>query len=278
YPPPPGAPDTPGLEIAGDIVAVGASCGRFQVGDQVCALVAGGGYAEYCVAPEAQTLPVPAGMSVVHAAALPETFFTVWSNVFERGALAPGETLLVHGGTSGIGTTAIQLAKLFDAHVITTAGSDKKCARTQALGADLSINYKTTDFVEAARSYLGDGGVDVVLDMVGGDYVARNLSLLKPGGRHVSIAFLSGPKVELNMMPVMLKRLVLTGSTLRARDVGFKAAIASALEEMVWPALADGRIAPVIDSHFRLEDARKAHERMESSEHIGKIILTMSED
>ncbi len=274
YPPPPGASDIPGLEIAGTIVAVGDGAGGWSLGDAACALVIGGGYAEYCAAPAAQCLPVPKGLSLTEAAALPETHFTVWSNVFDRAGLKPGESLLVHGGSSGIGTTAIQLAKAFGARVIVTAGSDEKCAACTGLGADRAINYKTEDFVEAVKDETGGAGVDVVLDMVGGDYVARNFKALAPDGRLVSIAFLKGPKVEINLLPVMLKRLTLTGSTLRPRDIAFKAAIAQRLKEKVWPLIEEGRVKPVIHATFPLAQAADAHRLMESSAHIGKILLT----
>ena len=272
YPPPPGAPDTPGLDVAGSVVAVGENVQDVQVGELVCALVAGGGYADYCVAPAATCLPFPNGFSAVEAASIPETFFTVWSNVFDRAKLVDGEHLLVHGGTSGIGTAAIMLAKSFGAHVITTAGSDEKCQTCLQLGADHAINYRDQDFVEVVRKEV-PGGVNVVLDMVGGDYVARNIKCLAPDGRHVSIAFLGGAQVTLNLAPVMMKRLTLTGSTLRARDVAFKGAIASALREKVWPLFERGAIRPLIDSTYPLADAAKAHAHMESSRHMGKIVL-----
>jgi len=277
YPPPPGAPDIPGLEIAGEVVAAGRSGGRFKVGDEVTALVAGGGYAEYCLAHRLCTLPAPRGCTDIEAAAIPETFFTVWTNVFEAGAgaLKPGETLLVHGGTSGIGTTAIMLAKAFRARVFATAGSDEKCAAARKLGADAAVNYKREDFAAALKPLAGERGVDVVLDMVGGDYVPRNLELLGRGGRHVSIAFLKSPKVELSLLPVMLKRLTLTGSTLRPRSPEEKGKIAAALEEKVWPLFEQGRIRPVIDSTFPLRDAAAAHRRLEDPAHIGKIVLTV---
>ena len=274
YPPPPGASDIPGLEIAGTIVAVGDGAEGWSLGDTACALVIGGGYAEYCAAPAAQCLPVPKGLSLTEAAALPETHFTVWSNVFDRAGLKPGESLLVHGGSSGIGTTAIQLAKAFGARVIVTAGNDEKCAACTRLGADRAINYNAEDFVEAVKDETGGAGVDVILDMVGGDYVARNFKALAPDGRLVSIAFLAGSKVEINLLPVMLKRLTLTGSTLRPRDVAFKAAIAQRLREKVWPLIEGGRIKPVIHATFPLARAADAHRLMESSAHIGKIMLT----
>ncbi len=271
YPPPPGAPDTPGLEIAGTVIATGEGVTWPAPGTEVCALVAGGGYAEYCVAPAATCLPVPEGLSLTQAAALPETFFTVWSNVFDRAGLQPGEHFLVHGGTSGIGTTAIQLAAAFGARVAATAGSAQKCQTCLALGAELAIPYREEDFVQRLKDAWG--GVDVILDMVGGDYLARNIACLRAEGRHVSIAFLQGSKVTVDFMPVMLKRLTLTGSTLRAREVAFKAAIARALKAKVWPLLAAGKVRPVIDSTFPLDAAAEAHARMESSVHIGKIVL-----
>ena len=275
YPPPPGASDILGLEVAGRVVALGADVGGLTVGDQVCALVTGGGYAEYCVAPRATCLAIPDGLSSIEAAAIPETFFTVWSNVFDRAKLKSGETFLVHGGTSGIGTTAIQLAKAFGAKVFTTAGSDEKCQTCKDLGADLAINYKTTDFVDAVKEA---GGADVILDMVGGSYLARNIKCLKADGRHVSIAFLEGAVAEINFMSVMMKRLTLTGSTLRARDVDFKAAIALALIEHVWPLMETGKLGPLVDSTFPLAQAREAHRLMESNAHKGKIVLEMAQN
>jgi NADPH2:quinone reductase len=275
YPPPPGASDIPGLEIAGTIVAIGPGAGEWAIGETVTALVPGGGYAEYCAVHETNALPVPAGLSLVEAAALPETFFTVWSNVFDRAGLKPGETFLVHGGTSGIGTTAIMLAKAFGATVITTAGSDDKCAACRRLGADLAINYKTDDFVTAAKAFTNGRGVDVILDMVGGDYIDKNHDLAAIEGRIVQIAFLNGAKATVNFGRLMMKRLVHTGSTLRARDVAFKAAIADALRAKVWPLIEDGEVRPILDSTFKLADAEAAHRRMESSGHIGKIVLTV---
>lgn len=277
YPPPPGAPATPGLEVAGSINMVGAGVESRAVGDEVCALVAGGGYAEYCLAPAETVLPVPKGFSFTEAAALPETFFTVWSNVFDRAYLDAGETLLVHGGTSGIGTTAIQLAKAFGARVFTTAGSEEKCAFCRELGADLALNYRTDDWQKEILAATDGKGVNVVLDMVGGDYVAKNIACLAQDGRLVQIAFLRGPVVgELNLLPVMLKRLTITGSTLRPRDNAFKGAIAQSLADMVWPLLDAGTIKPVIDSTFPLADATRAHTRMESGAHMGKIILEIA--
>ena len=273
YPPPPGAPDTPGLEVAGEVVALGEAAERWRVGDRVTALVAGGGYAEYCVAPAPQCLPIPDGLDLVQAASLPETFFTVWSNVFDRGRLRSGERFLVHGGSSGIGTTAIQMAKAWGAEVYTTAGSAEKCRACEALGADRAINYRETDFVEAIKQATGGAGVDVILDMVGGDYIAKNISLLAPDGRLCFIAFLQGSKAEVNFLPVLVKRLTIGGSTLRPRPVAFKAEIARNLEDKIWPLIAEGRIKPVIHKTFPLAEAAEAHRLMESSAHIGKIVL-----
>ncbi len=275
YDPPPGASDLPGLEIAGRVVALGEGVTEWAADDAVCALIAGGGYAQYCVVPAPQLLPVPKGYGMVEAAAVPETFFTVWTNVFERGALKPGETLLVHGGSSGIGTTAIQLAKAFGSRVFTTAGSAEKCRACEELGADRAIDYKTEDFAAVIQKETGGRGVDVVLDMVGGDYIARDIGIMAPDGRHVSIAFLQGPKVSINMFPVMTKRLTLTGSTLRARPVEEKGRIAAALREKVWPLLEGGTVKPVIHKVFTLEQAAEAHALMESSAHIGKIVMTV---
>lgn len=273
YPPPPGASPLPGLEVAGEIAALGAGVAEWETGDAVCALLAGGGYAEYAVAPAAQCLAVPRGLTMIEAASLPETFFTVWSNLFDRAHLQAGETLLVHGGTSGIGITAIQLATAFGARVLATAGSAEKCAACVKLGADRAINYRSEDFIEVVREATGGRGADVILDMVGGDYVARNLKACAPDGRIVQIAFLGGTKVTLDLMALMRNRITLTGSTLRPREVAFKGAIARALQEKVWPLIEAGRIRPVIDSVFPLADAAKAHERMETSAHIGKIVL-----
>jgi len=279
YPAPAGASDIPGLEIAGTIVSGDASAleqAQLAVGDRVCALVAGGGYAEYCVAPVGQCLPVPAGLSDVEAASLPETFFTVWSNVFDRGGLQSGETLLVQGGTSGIGVTAIQIAKAMGAKVIATAGSDAKCQACLALGADHAIDYKTQDFqVEALRLTEGRG-VDVVLDMVAGSYVAKEVQCLAEDGRLVIIAVQGGVQSEFNAAQVMRKRLTITGSTLRARPVAFKAQIAKACLQQVWPLLASGVIKPVVHSVFAAQDASQAHALMESNQHVGKIVLTWS--
>jgi putative PIG3 family NAD(P)H quinone oxidoreductase len=276
YAPPPGASELPGLEVAGHVAALGADVSGWKPGDAVCALVAGGGYAEYCVAPAPQCMPIPDGVDLVQAAGLPETFFTVWTNVFDRGRLQPGESFLVHGGSSGIGTTAIQLARAFDARVFTTAGSAEKCAACRQLGAELAIDYRNEDFVEAIAAATGGQGVDVILDMVGGDYVKRNLRALAVEGRLVQIAFLKGSTVELNLAPLMVKRQTLTGSTLRPRSVAEKGAIAAALREKVWPLLSSGRIKPLIHATFPLSDAAGAHRLMESSAHIGKIVLTVN--
>ncbi|MCI4663346.1 MAG: NAD(P)H-quinone oxidoreductase [Neomegalonema sp.] len=276
YPPPKDASDLPGLEVAGEVVDLGAGVERWTLGDAVCALTPGGGYAEYVVVPASHALPIPAPLSFEQAAAVPETFFTVWSNVFDRAGLAEGETLLVHGGSSGIGTTAIQLARLMGARVFTTAGSAEKCAACERLGADLAINYREHDFAEIIKEKTAGRGVDVILDMVGGDYIPRNFKCAAEDGRIVNIAFLNGPKAEVNFAPAMVKRISWSGSTLRPRSNEAKAAIAQALEEKVWPALEDGRIAPVMDRLFDLEDAAEAHRRMESSAHIGKIVLTVA--
>ena len=273
YNPPPGTTDIPGLEIAGTVVALGDGVAGWQVGDGVTALVAGGGYAEYCVAPAPQCLPVPRGHDMVRAAALPETFFTVWTNVFERGRLQPGESLLVHGGSSGIGTTAIQLGRAFGSRVFATAGSPEKCAACVKLCADQAIDYRREDFVAAIQAATGGKGVDVILDMVGGDYISRNLACLAVEGRLVQIAFLSGSKQEIDILPLMMKRLTLTGSTLRPRTVAQKGAIAAALKARVWPLLEAGTVAPVIHATFPLAQAAEAHRLMESSAHIGKIVL-----
>ncbi|MGE4061795.1 MAG: NAD(P)H-quinone oxidoreductase [Rhodospirillaceae bacterium] len=276
YPPPAGASDLPGLEVAGIVIASGTEVASFKPGDEVCALTPGGGYATHCVAPAGACLPLPRGYDWIQAAALPETFFTVWHNVFERGDLKAGEVFLVHGGSSGIGTTAIQLAHAFGGFVIATAGSDEKCAACRALGADLAINYRTADFVEEIKGKAPGGGVDVILDMVGGDYVARNIRCLKPDGRLINIAFLGGAKAELDLTPVMVKRLTLTGSTLRPRDDAFKARLAAALKERVWPLLEAGDVKPVIHATFPLAQAADAHRLMESSSHVGKIVLIPS--
>lgn len=273
YAPPPGASDIPGLELAGEVVALGEGVETWQPGDAVCALVAGGGYAEYAVAPAAQCLPVPRGLTPVEAAALPETYFTVWSNVFDRGGLREGERFLVHGGSSGIGTTAIQLAAQFGARVFATAGSPEKCRACEALGAERAIDYREEDFVEVVKQ--AAGGCDLILDMVGGAYIPRDVSLLSPDGRLVFIAFLGGPKAELDFSQVMVKRLTLTGSTLRPREIAFKAAIAANLQTRVWPLLEAGKVRPVLHRTFPLAEAAQAHALMESSAHIGKIVLTV---
>ncbi len=274
YDPPPGASDLPGLEGSGTIVALGAGVTRWKIGDKVCALFPGGAYAEYAVTDAGQVLPVPEGMGLREAACLPETFFTVWSNVFMRGGLQAGERFLVHGGSSGIGTTAIQLASAFGARVFATAGSAEKCAACVELGAERAINYREDDFVKVLQ---GEGGANLILDMVGGDYLPRNLKSLAEDGRLVQIAFLQGPKVEVNFAPLMVRRLTITGSTLRPQSNAAKAAIARDLEAKVWPLLAAGRLAPVMDSEFPLAKAAETHARMESSAHIGKIVLKIGE-
>jgi NADPH2:quinone reductase len=274
YPPPPGASDIPGLEIAGTIVRVGPSVTRWRTGDRVCALVSGGGYAEYCIAPAPQCLPIPANLDAVSAAAIPETFFTVWTNVFQRGALKPGERLLVHGGTSGIGTTAIQLAHALGSIVYATAGTEEKCAACRRLGAAAAINYRDTDFVQAVRRETNDSGVDVVLDIMGGDYFPRNLECLAVDGRLVQIGLLGGARSAVDLRRVMQGRLTITGSTLRTRTVEEKGALAREVETHAWPLLSAGRVAPVIDRTFALTAAAAAHQRMEDSEHIGKLVLT----
>ncbi len=276
YPPPPGASDVPGLEVAGTVVAAGADVGWPSPGDRVCALLAGGGYAEYAVAPAGQCLPVPEGLTATEAAALPETYFTVWSNVFDRGRLQPGESLLVHGGSSGIGTTAIQMGVALGSVVYATAGSGRKCAVCEELGARLAVNYREQDFVEVLREATGGHGVDVTLDMVAGPYLERNAQLAAVDGRIVIIAFLGGSVATMDFRPVMMKRLTLTGSTLRARSVEFKAEIARHLRERIWPLLASGRIRPVIHQTFRLDRASEAHALMESSQHVGKLVLTLA--
>ncbi|MEL6609619.1 MAG: NAD(P)H-quinone oxidoreductase [Pseudomonadota bacterium] len=273
YNPPPGASDLPGLEAAGEVVAVGAAVSGVRVGDAVCALLPGGGYAEYVATPAAHCLPVPEGMGLKEAACLPETFFTVWSNVFMRGGLQAGERFLVHGGSSGIGTTAIQLAAHFGARVFATAGSAEKCAACERLGAERTINYREADFVDVLKA---EGGANLILDMVGGDYLPRNLRALAMEGRLVQIAFLQGPKAEVNFAPLMMKRQTITGSTLRPQSDAAKAAIADQLRAQVWPLLAAGRVAPVMDSEFPLEAAAEAHRRMEASAHIGKIVLKVA--
>jgi len=275
YPPPPGAPSIPGLEVAGTIVAVGEGVGPEMIGQPVCALIAGGGYADYAVAPWGQCLPVPHALSMVEAAAMPETLFTVWTNLFERGYAAEGDTVLVHGGTSGIGTMAIKLCNLFGVTVIVTAGSDDKCAAAKAIGADHAINYRTQDFVAEVKAITGGKGCAVVLDMVGGDYVARNLQCLADDGRHVSIAVQGGAMATIPVFEVMRRRLTLTGSTLRPRPVEFKTAVADELARTVWPLVAEGRLKPAIDRTYPLADAPDAHRRMEAGDHVGKIVLTM---
>ncbi|MDH4094253.1 MAG: NAD(P)H-quinone oxidoreductase [Betaproteobacteria bacterium] len=275
YAVPPDASDLPGLEIAGEVVACGAAVKSWKAGDKVCALTHGGGYAEYCVTPEVQALPVPKGLSMVEAASLPETFFTVWSNVYDRGRLAPGETLLVQGGTSGIGVTAIQMAKATGNRVFATAGSDEKCAACVKLGADAAFNYKTQDFVAGVKAATGGKGVDVILDMAAGDFVPRELKALADDGRLVFIAFLRGMKTELDVNELMRRRLTLTGSTLRPRAVEFKGAIAASLRSRIWPLIEAGKIKPVIYKTFALEQAADAHRLMESSTHVGKIVLTL---
>ena len=273
YPPPKDASPLPGLEVSGEIAAAGSQVKRFKPGDKVCALVAGGGYAEYCVADEGSVLPVPASLTMTEAAAIPETFFTVWHNVFERGGLKSGETLLVHGGTSGIGTTAIQLAAKFGAYVIATAGSDEKCQACLNIGADRAVNYRSEDFVAAVREATDGKGADVILDMVGGDYIAKNYECAAMDGRIVQIAFLNGARAEADFSKLMMKRLTHTGSTLRARSIEFKAHLARELEKHVWPLLEERAVVPVMDRIFPLKEAWRAHERMEEGSHIGKIVL-----
>jgi putative PIG3 family NAD(P)H quinone oxidoreductase len=273
YAPPPGASDIPGLEIAGTVAALGPGASGWSVGDAVTALVAGGGYAEYCAAPAVQCLPLPRGLEPAEGAALPETAFTVWSNVFDRGRLAPGETLLVHGGSSGIGTIAIQMARAFGARVIVTAGTPEKCAACEALGAERAIDYKREDFVAAARAVTSGRGVDVLLDMVGAPYLAQNLECLAVDGRLVQIGVQRGAKAELNLHTVMQRRLVITGSTLRPRTVAEKGTIARALRERVWPMIEAGKIRPVIHARLPLASAREAHRIMEAGDHIGKLVL-----
>lgn len=276
YPPPPGASDILGLECAGEIAALGDGVEGWKIGDTVCALLTGGGYAQYATAPACQCLPIPKGLDFIQAASLPETYFTVWSNLFDRAALKAGESLLVHGGSSGIGTAAIQIASQLGVRVLTTAGSPEKCLACLNLGAEQAVPYKDQDFVPIAKDFGGGLGVDVILDMVGGEYVARNLQALAPEGRLVNIAFLQGSKVEVDLMPVMLKRLTLTGSTLRARDPAFKAAIAQKLQAHVWPLLENARIRPIVHVTFPLSEAEQAHRLMETSAHIGKIVMVMA--
>jgi NADPH2:quinone reductase len=276
YPVPAGASDLPGLEVAGTVAALGDGVREWEVGENVCALTPGGGYAEYCIAPASNCLPVPHGLSPIDAASLPETFFTVWTNVFDRGALKPNETFLVQGGSSGIGVAAIQMVRAMGHRVFATAGSAEKCAACVALGAERAINYKTEDFVEVVKAATGGRGVDVILDMVAGDYLPREISALADDGRIVIIAFLGGIKSTIDVSQVLRRRLTITGSTLRPRPVEFKAAIANALRANVWPLLASGSIKPVIHATFPLAEAAKAHTLMESSQHIGKIVLTVN--
>ena len=276
YPPPPGAPDIPGLEIAGTVAMLGRNATRWHVGDKVTALVPGGGYAQFCAVHETNTLKLPEALSFAQGACVPETVFTVWHNLFQRGGLTAGETALVHGGTSGIGTTAIQLAKAFGAKIIVTAGSDAKCRAAEDIGADKAVNYRTEDFVEVVRAETGGTGADVILDMVGGDYVKRNYEAAAVEGRIVQIAFLNGPVAEADFRLLMVKRLTHTGSTLRARSVGFKAELAKAVQQAVWPLIADGRFRPVMDSEFALADAAGAHRRIDDPDHIGKIVLRVA--
>jgi len=273
YPPPPGASDLPGLEISGEVVAVGAGTSKHKLGDKVMSLVAGGGYAQYCIAQDAQAISVPAGLSMQEAGAIPETLMTVWHNVFERGALKPGETLLVHGGSSGIGTMAIQLAKALGSKVIVTVGGQDKVDACLKLGADRAINYKTEDFVAEVKTATGGAGANVILDMVGGDYIERDLKAAALEGRIVQIAFLKGAKVEVDLMRLMLRRLTLTGSTLRIQSTEAKARMAKAIEQRIWPLVAAGKLKPVIDSTFPLKEAAKAHRRIDAPDHIGKIVL-----
>ena len=273
YPPPPGASDLPGLEIAGEVVAIGSGVTKHKTGDMVMSLVAGGGYAEYCIAPDAQAIAIPKALSMIEAGAMPETLMTVWHNVFERGGLKSGETLLIHGGSSGIGTMAIQLAKAFGAKVIVTVGSQDKADACLKLGADRAINYKTQDFVAEVKQATEGRGVELILDMVGGDYIDRNYDVAAIDGRIVQIAFLGGPKATVNFAKLMMKRLHHTGSTLRPRSAADKAAMVAAIEAKVMPLIRDGHIKPLIDSEFALQDAAAAHRRMETSEHIGKIVL-----
>jgi NADPH:quinone reductase len=277
YPPPPGASDLPGLEVAGTVVAVGPGGDPELMGQAMCALVAGGGYAEYCTAPVGSCLPVPAGFSMAEAAALPETVFTVWHNLFERAWVKEGDTVLVHGGTSGIGTTAIGLCQLFDIRIIVTCGSADKCAAAMALGATHAVDYSADDYVEAVKTFTGGRGVDAVLDMVGGDYLPRNLACLAEDGRHVTIAFQRGMKVEIDIADVMRRRLTLTGSTLRARSADFKAALADEIHRTLWPLLAEGGWKPAMDQSFPLTDASAAHARMQAGAHVGKIVLVVED-
>jgi NADPH2:quinone reductase len=276
YAPPPGVSDLPGLEVAGEVIKLGADVSQWRIGDRVCALTPGGGYAQFCVTPAAHCLPIPHAWSLTDAAGLPETCFTVWINVFDRARLAPGETLLVQGGASGIGTTAIQMARAFGHRVFATAGSPEKCRACEALGAERAINYRTEDFVAAVQAATGGEGVDVILDMVGGDYVARELSALKEDGRLSIIAMLGGHRAQVDLRPVLTRRLTLTASTLRPRSVAFKATVAAALREKVWPLIEAGRFKPVVFRRFSLAQAADAHALMESNTHIGKIILELA--
>jgi len=275
YPPPPGAPSIPGLEIAGTVVALGADVDAALLGQRVCALLAGGGYAQYAVAPAGQCLPVPAGLDLVEAAAIPETLFTVWTNLFERAFATEGDSVLLHGGTSGIGTMAIALANIFGLTIIVTAGSDAKCARARELGATHAINYKTEDFVERVKALTDGKGVTAVIDMVGGDYVPRNLQCLADDGRHVSIAVQGGAQATIPLFEIMRRRLTLTGSTLRPRDTAFKSLVADEIGRTVWPHVEAGRLRPIIDRVFPLAEAAAAHARMEEGDHVGKIVLTV---
>ena len=275
YPPPPGASDIPGLEIAGKVVAIGKNVTGWSIGDNACALVSGGGYAEYCIAPAPQCLPIPSGLSMTEAAALPETYFTVWDNLFTRGKLSDGETLLVHGGSSGIGTTAIQMARAFGAKVLVTAGSSEKCSACEKLGAVRAINYRDEDFVAVAKEFTDGKGLDVILDMVGGDYVGRNLDALAKGGRLVQIAVQKGTKAEIAAHLIMVKQIVFTGSTLRPRSISEKATIAQSLANSVWPLIEKGEIKPLIHATFPLKNASNAHALMDTGTHIGKIVLTV---
>lgn len=277
YPPPPGASPIPGLEVAGEVMATGKDVSAWSVMDRVCALTNGGGYAEYAAVPAGQCLPVPASLTLEEAAALPETFFTVWSNVFDRAKLQPSETFLVHGGSSGIGIAAIQMAKSLGSKVFTTAGSREKCAASQRVGADIAVNYHQQDFVKVLKEVTDGKGVDVILDIVGGDYVARNLELAAKDGRVVSLSFINGSRVEIDMMHIMLKRLIVTGSTLRPRSAEAKASIAKKLRAQIWPLIESRKIKPLIAARFPLENAAESHILMESSKHIGKIILTVTE-
>lgn len=277
YPPPPGVTDIPGLEVAGTITAVGEGVDSSLIGRDVCALVPGGGYAQYCTAPVGSCLPVPSGYSMIEAAGLPETVFTVWHNLFERGFVREGEIVLVHGGTSGIGTTAIGLCKLFDIRIIVTCGNAQKCAAATALGADLAVDYRAEDYVEAVMAFTEGRGADVILDMVGGDYVPRNLACLAEDGRHVTIAFQRGAKAEINVASIMVRRQTLTGSTLRARSADFKAALGQEIETILWPRLEQGEWKPAIDQIFAYQDAASAHRHMQDGGHVGKIILSFAE-